>query len=470
MTYKKNYIESIRKELVDIVQRELTPLAHKYRYSQSPLEENIKWRPMVLVLGNYSSGKSTLINELLGMEVQRTGQAPTDDSFTVIAKSDRDGPTVGEIEEKDGKVLLNDDQYPFSALRRHGQRFSSHFRLKKVQSSFLDNLVLIDTPGMVDSIAERDRGYNYQEVVGDLAGIADLILILFDPHKAGTIKETYESLRSTLPRSTYEDRVVFVLNRVDECTNLNDLLRVYGTLCWNLSQMTGRKDIPLIHLTWSPEVMGPQANADNQDFLNLLENQRNSLKRDISNAPRHRLDHLATYVEEHGRRLEHLLEALASYAVLRRRFRMKMWSFGVIISLIAGLASFGILTQLGVLGAASYEILAGSGLAVAVVIYFVWAAFVRYFLADGHHRTTLLDLDRLTPLDNQERRDTWDQVKDLAYAYLDRQKGEVNLRRIKRDLKKVKEVAQSASRDARKALGELETLQEDDIRGLQVDH
>tara|TARA_B100001094_G_scaffold332027_1_gene402442 strand:- start:1822 stop:2526 length:705 start_codon:yes stop_codon:yes gene_type:complete len=234
--------------------------------------------------------------------------------------------------------------------------------------------------------------------------------------------------------------------------------------------MTGRKDIPLIHLTWSPEVMGPQANADNQDFLNLLENQRNSLKRDISNAPRHRLDHLATYVEEHGRRLEHLLEALASYAVLRRRFRLKMWSFGIIISLIAGLASFGILTQLGVLGAASYEILAGSGLAVAVVIYFVWAAFVRYFLADGQHRTTLLDLDRLTPLDNQERRDTWDQVKDLAYAYLDRQKGEVNLRRIKRDLKKVKEVAQSASRDARKALGELETLREDDIRGLQVDH
>ena len=40
----------------------LTPVALKYGYSEAPLEANIKWKPLVLVLGNYSSGKSTLIN------------------------------------------------------------------------------------------------------------------------------------------------------------------------------------------------------------------------------------------------------------------------------------------------------------------------------------------------------------------------------------------------------------------------
>ena len=30
-----------------------------------------------------------------------------------------------------------------------------------------------DTPGMHDSVAQRDRGYDYQQVVGDLAEIAD---------------------------------------------------------------------------------------------------------------------------------------------------------------------------------------------------------------------------------------------------------------------------------------------------------
>ena len=52
------------------------------------------------------------------------------------------------------------------------------------------------------------------------------------------------SLRDTLPARTFEDRVIFVLNRIDECASMMDLLRVYGTLCWNLSQITGRKDIP----------------------------------------------------------------------------------------------------------------------------------------------------------------------------------------------------------------------------------
>ena len=42
---------------------------------------------------------------------------------------------------------------------------------------------------MLDSITERDRGYNYQEVIGDLAQMADLVLVLFDPHKAGTVRD-----------------------------------------------------------------------------------------------------------------------------------------------------------------------------------------------------------------------------------------------------------------------------------------
>jgi EH domain-containing protein 1 len=44
---------------------------------------------------------------------------------------------------------------------------------------------------------------------------------------------------------------------------MTDLLRVYGTLCWNLSQITGRKDIPMIHLTYSPTAAKkPEASED----------------------------------------------------------------------------------------------------------------------------------------------------------------------------------------------------------------
>jgi EH domain-containing protein 1 len=314
--HRDSYIESLRSELLDLVEEHLSPIALRYGYSEVPLESNIKWRPLVLVLGNYSSGKSTLINDFLGMKIQATGQAPTDDSFTVITygEPDHDPETVQVVETRDGKFLLNDPEYPFETLKRYGQRFAAHFRLKKVNSPFLENLAIIDTPGMLDSITERDRGYDYQEVIGDLAQMADLVLVLFDPHKAGTVRETHTSLRDTLPAKTFEDRVLFVLNRIDECASLIDLLQVYGTLCWNLSQMTGRKDIPPIRLTYSAHAMAtpPGELGQDLDYLRYLANQRTELKEAVLQAPRYRLDNLATFVETHGERLSHLLEALVS--------------------------------------------------------------------------------------------------------------------------------------------------------------
>src|SRR5688572_29778526 len=97
-------IDELRAELLELVEVNLSPVARRYGYSDTPLESNIKWRPLVLILGNYSSGKSTLINELLGMEVQATGQAPTDDSFTVLTFDEEATGTVRVTEERDGKV------------------------------------------------------------------------------------------------------------------------------------------------------------------------------------------------------------------------------------------------------------------------------------------------------------------------------------------------------------------------------
>jgi hypothetical protein len=54
--------------------------------------------PIVLILGNHSSGKSSFINYVTGRRVQDTGVAPTDDGFTLIvrgtADEDQSGPAV----------------------------------------------------------------------------------------------------------------------------------------------------------------------------------------------------------------------------------------------------------------------------------------------------------------------------------------------------------------------------------------
>lgn len=470
--YRKNYIDSLRKELVDMVADCLTPVALRYGYSDVPLEANIKWRPQVLVLGNYSSGKSTLINEFLGADIQATGQAPTDDSFTIITydhpASSGDIEHIRVTEERDGKFLLNDPEYPFEALKKHGQRFSSHFRLKKVNAPFLETLTIIDTPGMLDSITERDRGYDYQEVIGDLAQIADLVLVVFDPHKAGTIREAYISIRETLPSRTFEDRVLFVLNRIDECASLVDLLQVYGTLCWNLSQITGRKDIPTIRLTYSPRAKAASPDGANRDtaFLSYLESQREELKKAILQAPRHRLDHLATFVETHGERLSHFLEALVNYRKRLRMLRIKHALMGFFVSLLCGAAAALAMVTTAVFGNLDQRMLMGAGGAVALVILFLWITILMKYLASRFHRNRLNDLDELTPIQNQTRQDSWRAVRQLARVYLEKTQGRFSLRTVKREYAAVCKVRDKGSREIRQALNELATISDDESEAI----
>jgi GTPase SAR1 family protein len=464
--YRDNYITALRTELLEMVSEQLTPVAMRYGYSEVPLETNIKWRPQVLVLGNYSSGKSTLINELLGMEVQGTGQAPTDDSFTVITydESEPDDAPIHVTDQRDGKFLLNDPEYPFETLKKHGQRFASHFKLKKINSPFLKNLAIIDTPGMLDSITERDRGYNYQDVIGDLAQIADLVLVLFDPHKAGTVREAHTSLRDTLPAKTFEDRVLYVLNRIDECASMTDLLRVYGTLCWNLSQITGRKDIPMIHLTYSPAAAEKTGRSDDPKaaYLHYLENQREELKKAVLQDPCHRLDNLASFVETHGERLCHFLEGMISYRKKARLFRVKSFFSGLATALVCGAAGW-----IGLMGLPPFAGLppdlqiVGAGLLSTIILIF-WLALIQKYLYSRFLKKWLRQLDNLTPLPNQTRRDSWASIRDLLYVNLKNSNGRYSLSQVLGEHTTVKQIHDRGSREIREALKELAGISMDD--------
>ena len=470
--YRENYINSLRNELLEMVAEYLTPVALRYGYSEVPLETNIKWRPLVLVLGNYSSGKSTMINEFLGIKVQKSGQAPTDDSFTIITYDENqpeDAP-VHITEERDGKFLLNDPEYPFETLKKHGQRFASHFRLKKVNSPFLKNLAIIDTPGMLDSITERDRGYNYQEVIGEFAQIADLVLVLFDPHKAGTVREAHTSLRHTLPSRTFEDRVLYVLNRIDECASLTDLIRVYGTLCWNLSQITGRKDIPPIHLTYSPNAAGAAAHgtAEKSEYLQNLDNQREELKKSILQAPCHRLDNLASFVETHGERLSHFLEAIIRYRKNAHIFYLKYFFVGLLVSTIGAGVAWLSSMMFGPLAAMDVVFQMGVGGTIGFLLLIAWVTVFRSFFYRRFHRRQLEKIDDLTPLDNQTRKDCWSAVRDLVYNNLVKHNGKFSYRQLKQEYTAIIKVYNQGSKEIREALKELANLELDRVESTCV--
>ncbi|MEO0960562.1 MAG: dynamin family protein, partial [Pseudomonadota bacterium] len=91
-------MEEFADKIRDFHDDALDPLAEKFIFQRPPTVGEIKRPPLVLFLGNHSSGKSTFVNHLLGTEVQKTGVAPTDDDFTIITygnvQDDRDGPAV----------------------------------------------------------------------------------------------------------------------------------------------------------------------------------------------------------------------------------------------------------------------------------------------------------------------------------------------------------------------------------------
>jgi len=171
----------------------------------------------------------------------------------------------------------------------------------------LEDVAIIDSPGMIDATSENDRGYDYMTVLGEFAKMADLIVLMFDSHKAGTIKESYDTIRNTLPEKSGEHRIIFVMSRIDECDNLSDFTRSYGTLCWNMSQMTGRKDIPHIYLTYAPSVVDPSTVADGWP------QERDELIEKIKKAPSFRINHILEDIDRQVNELQIVAEAVSEF-------------------------------------------------------------------------------------------------------------------------------------------------------------
>ncbi|KAA9005777.1 GTPase [Histidinibacterium aquaticum] len=260
-------------------------------FRRPPTIGELRRPPQVLLLGNHSSGKSTFINYLLGSDVQKTGVAPTDDSFTIITwgddRADRDGPAV-----------VSNPDLPYEGLRHFGDQLVSHIRLKQRPVDLLHSVTLIDSPGMIDEAKpEGGRGYDFPGAVRWFAERADLVVVFFDPDKPGTTGETLQVFRDSL--SGIDHKLLIVLNKMDQFQNLHDFARAYGALCWNLGKITLRKDLPLIYNTYVPIVGNSGSRLPLQDF----DEARESLVDELQNAPARRLDNLITQMQSFAERL-----------------------------------------------------------------------------------------------------------------------------------------------------------------------
>lgn len=317
----------------------LEPIARRFMFRLPPTVGELKRPPLILLLGNHSSGKSTFVNHLLGVRVQKTGVAPTDDGFTII--------THGEVEtERDGPAVVSNPDLPYEGLRHFGEQLVSHVRLKLRPVDLLRTVTLIDSPGMIDEAkAENGRGYDFPGAVRWFAERADLVMMFFDPDKPGTTGETLRVFRESL--NGIDHKLLIVLNKMDQFQNLHDFARAYGALCWNLGKVIPRKDLPMIYNTFVPIEGKPRSSLPMGDF----ETARADLIGEIRRAPTRRMDNLITQMQAFAERLRlHAFVIDAAAERFRRlRGRVRAIEFLLFAALAAGAIASGLIVALPVL-------------------------------------------------------------------------------------------------------------------------
>mmetsp|Transcript_11423 Transcript_11423/g.22658 ORF Transcript_11423/g.22658 Transcript_11423/m.22658 type:complete len:582 (+) Transcript_11423:310-2055(+) len=273
-----NRTARVAAKLKEIYKRSVLPLEKKYQYDyfyDSPFLSDVEFdaKPQVLLIGQYSVGKTSFIRYLLGRDFpgQRIGPEPTTDRFTVLIN----GPEERTIP---GNALSVHPDMPFRGLDRFGVSFLSRFEGSQVPSTVLKSITLIDTPGILaGKKQEANRGYEFTKVVSWFAERADLIILLFDAHKldiSDELKNAIDALKG------HEDKVRCILNKADQIDR-QQLMRVYGALLWSLGKTISTPEVTRVYVGsfWSQ----PLQTLDNAQ---LFEDEEKDLMKDFAILPR----------------------------------------------------------------------------------------------------------------------------------------------------------------------------------------
>ncbi len=197
---------------------------------ESSLASRISWWPLISVLGTFSSGKSTFINDYIGENIQDTGNQAVDDKFTVVSYR-----SAGAANQTlPGSALDADPRFPFYRISREiekvakgeGKRIESYLQLRTTNSDKIKNRILIDSPGF-DADDQRTSTLRITDHILDLS---DLVLVFFDARhpEPGAMQDTLEHLVSRTIARTDASKFVYILNQIDTAAKEDNTEAVVG--------------------------------------------------------------------------------------------------------------------------------------------------------------------------------------------------------------------------------------------------
>lgn len=241
---KDERFASVIEGLKNIYSTKLLPLEQCYHFHDfhSPQLEDSDFdaKPMILLVGQYSTGKTTFIKYLLERDFPgiRIGPEPTTDRFIAVMYDEKEGMIPGN-------ALVVDPKRQFRPLSKFGNAFLNRLQCSLVDSPVLQNISIIDTPGILSGEKQRvDRGYDFTGVLEWFAERVDRIILLFDAHKldiSDEFRRSIEALRG------HDDKIRIVLNKADMIDH-QQLMRVYGALMWSLGKVLQTPEVARVYI------------------------------------------------------------------------------------------------------------------------------------------------------------------------------------------------------------------------------
>lgn len=220
LTKLETHLNNENPLLLDVVSRfkKLDTVAYKMGLldTSESYATSIPWWPLVSVLGTFSAGKSSFINNFLGDKLQLTGNQAVDDKFTVITYS-----SSKENRVLPGVALNSDPRFPFYQMSDEidkvasgeGRRIDAYLQMKTSHSDKLCGKIIIDSPGF-DADEQRNAILRLTDHIVDLS---DLVLVFFDARhpEPGAMHDTLDHLvGNTISRSDSE-KFLYILNQID---------------------------------------------------------------------------------------------------------------------------------------------------------------------------------------------------------------------------------------------------------------
>ncbi|XP_026539087.1 sarcalumenin isoform X7 [Notechis scutatus] len=302
-----DYSGTILQRLRKIYHSSIKPLEQSYKYNElrqheitaypgrtlgsSATDGEITSKPMVLFLGPWSVGKSTMINYLLGLDDTPhqlyTGAEPTTSEFTVIMH----GPKVKTIE---GIVMAADSARSFSPLEKFGQNFLEKLIGIEIPHKLLERVTFVDTPGIIENRKQQERGYPFNDVCQWFIDRADLIFVVFDPTKLDVGLELEMLFRQLKGR---ESQIRIILNKADSLAT-QELMRVYGALFWSLAPLINVTEPPRVYVSsfWPMEYQA-------ETHQDLFSKEEISLLEDLNQVIENRLENKIAFIRQHAIRV-----------------------------------------------------------------------------------------------------------------------------------------------------------------------